>query len=342
MAIYKLGESTFEKLRETTFGNEGIKEREDIQRLLKESIDVISPDSLIIAEEFSSWVGSQRRIDLLAIDHDANLVVIELKRTQDGGHMDLQAIRYASMISTMTMTRAIEVFSEYLDEPRSEAEEKILSFLGWAEVNEEDFANDVRIVLASAEFSRELTSSVLWLNEKGLDIRCIKIKPYHSAEGVLVNVEQVIPLPEAEEYQIGIREKKQKQQSERISNRDTTRRDLVINGKSFEDMPKRRIILEVMRAAVENGASIEALRLGLPPSKWVSVEGELSSKDFVQEADQLDLNHKFDPPRYFTKDDELFHQNGNTYALSKMWGRGTQSHVERIAEQFGLQVSVEW
>jgi len=29
-------------------------------------------------------------------------VAIELKRTEDGGHMELQSTRYAAMVSTMT------------------------------------------------------------------------------------------------------------------------------------------------------------------------------------------------------------------------------------------------
>ena len=37
---------------------------------------------------------------------DANLVVVELKRTEDGGLMDLQALRYAAMISAMPFERA--------------------------------------------------------------------------------------------------------------------------------------------------------------------------------------------------------------------------------------------
>ena len=57
---------------------------------------------------------SPRRIDLLGLDKDANLVVIELKRTEDGGHMELQAIRYASMVSTMTFERSAEIFGRYL------------------------------------------------------------------------------------------------------------------------------------------------------------------------------------------------------------------------------------
>ena len=55
-------------------------------------------ETLVISEEFGEWEESRRRIDLLGLDKDANLVVIELKRTEDG---ELQSIRYAAMVSTM-------------------------------------------------------------------------------------------------------------------------------------------------------------------------------------------------------------------------------------------------
>lgn len=44
----------------------------------------------------------------------ANLVVIELKRTEEGGRMELQAIRYAAMVSTMTFDQAANIFEQYL------------------------------------------------------------------------------------------------------------------------------------------------------------------------------------------------------------------------------------
>jgi len=43
-------------------------------------------------------------------------VVIELKRTEDGGHMELQAIRYAAMVSAMTFDGAVEIYGRYLRE----------------------------------------------------------------------------------------------------------------------------------------------------------------------------------------------------------------------------------
>jgi hypothetical protein len=70
-------------------------EKQDLQRWLLAAPEALGESLFILSEEFGNWEDSKRRIDLLALDEDANLVVIELKRTDDGGHMDLQAIRYA-------------------------------------------------------------------------------------------------------------------------------------------------------------------------------------------------------------------------------------------------------
>lgn len=182
MAIYKVTEAGFQAVERTSFADAGFKERENLQNLLKQQIEVIAPRTLIISEEFGGWEDSHRRIDLLGVDKDANLVVIELKRTEDGGHMDLQAVRYAAMVSTMTFDDAVESFDQYLDSLGREenARELLMGFLDWEEPDEDKFAQEVRIVLASAEFSKEITTSVLWLNDHGLDIRCIRLRPYRT------------------------------------------------------------------------------------------------------------------------------------------------------------------
>lgn len=209
MAIYELTDDKIRKLAQTKFAEVGVKEREDLQRLLREQVDVIAPDTLVIAEEFGGWDDSRRRIDLLGLDKEANLVVIELKRTEDGGHMELQAIRYAAMVSTMTFERAVDVFRDHLSglKKDDDPEETILAHLEWEEPVEDAFAQNVRIVLASAEFSKELTTSVMWLNDRDLDIQCVRLKPYRDGERVLLDVQPIIPLPEAADYQVGLRKK---------------------------------------------------------------------------------------------------------------------------------------
>src|SRR5229473_6946124 len=108
MPIYEFAQKGIVLLTETTFSVAGIHERRDLQRLLREHIEVIAPETLVIFEEFRDWEDSKRRIDLLGIDKAANLVVIELKRTEDGGHMELQSIRYAAMVSPLTFEKAAD------------------------------------------------------------------------------------------------------------------------------------------------------------------------------------------------------------------------------------------
>lgn len=220
MPLFEMTDQSFRPVPEKSFTDMGIGERSDIQRLLRTQIEVLGDDLYVLSEEFAEWEDSRRRIDLLAIDKEARLVVIELKRTQDGGHMELQAIRYASMVARMTFARAVEIHEAFLGrmgQPPGDARGRMLSFLGWAEPMEDRFAGDVRIVLVSEGFSKELTTAVLWLRDRDIDIRCIQLQPYRSDGKTLIDVRQVIPLPEAQDYMIRIREKEQQERRSRAA-----------------------------------------------------------------------------------------------------------------------------
>ena len=223
MPLYEMTTDSFRPLDQPSFADLKVRERGDIQRLLRTQIEVLDDDLYVLSEEFGDWDESRRRIDLLAIDPQANLVVIELKRTNDGGHMELQAIRYASMVSAMTFERAEQIHSDFLHqigEPPNEARARMLTFLGWDEPDEESFAADVRILLVSEDFGKELTTAVLWLRERDIDIRCVRLCPYLDGEKRLVDVQQVIPLPEANDYQVQLREKEQKTRKKRAERYD--------------------------------------------------------------------------------------------------------------------------
>ena len=61
-----------------------------------------------------------------------------------------------------------------------------------------------RIMLASENFSKELTTSVLWLNRAGMDVTCVKLELYRSGKDLYMEGNRVIPLPEAEDYLIRV------------------------------------------------------------------------------------------------------------------------------------------
>lgn len=209
----------------TTFSAENIHERKHIQQLLKANITALDESLMVIAEEFGDWIDSSRRIDLLCIDTDANLVVVELKRTEDGGHMELQAIRYAAMISEMTFEQLVQTHGRFRNPMQPDfagARAAILEFLDWEDADEDQFGKDTRIILASANFSKELTTAVLWLREREIDLRCVRLQPYRLGETgpLLLDVQQIIPLPETAAFQTQIGVKKQAERKHRTERSD--------------------------------------------------------------------------------------------------------------------------
>ena len=259
--------------------------------------------------------------------------MIELKRTESGDHMELQAVRYAAMISTLTFDRLVEIYEEYLNpsDMEKDARGDLLEFLGWDDPKEEEFGQEVRIVLASAGFSKELTTSVMWLNDRGLDIRCVRVKPYDNNEHVLLDVQTVIPLPEAEEYQIGIREKRQRERTSRRSERDTSRYDVTIDGERHPAQFKRRMMLLIVKKVLESGGKLQQVQDVVGSRRLRYFGGNLDSE---QIKEQLDAGGRVRSNWFFSEDGELIHVEDKTCVLSKRWGVKTLDAVERLKERF--------
>jgi hypothetical protein len=179
---------------------------------------------MVVAEEFGEWEDSNRRIDLLCLDKQARLVVVELKRTDDGGHMELQAVRYAAMVSSMTFNHLAAAHARFLGVPHPEAETALLQFLDWSDETGGSLSAEVRIILASANFSKEITTAVLWLNDQGLDITCYRLKPHRVGEELLIDVQQIIPLPEAADYETKLKAQRQEEKRVESAKRDILQR----------------------------------------------------------------------------------------------------------------------
>ncbi|WP_417438943.1 hypothetical protein [Idiomarina sp.] len=343
MPIFRLHNDQLTALETTRFDQHAVYERNHLQQMLKKQIDVLYPDILIVAEEFGDWDESRRRIDLLAIDKEARLIVIELKRTEDGGHMELQAIRYAAMVSTLTFERLVGIFSDYIEANglEVEAREKLLDFLQWSEPDEDSFAQDVRIILASADFSKELTTSVLWLNDNGLDITCIRMQPYVYGNELLIDIQSVIPVPEASDYQIKIKEKRQRERTARTTTNDRTRFDLSVDGVVFPELSKRWLVYRVVKTCIERGvkpSQINEVISNLPNhsrNAFQVFNGILSDEDIQAKFNELDTGGQIHRSRrFFSQPGEFFHEDEKTYVLTNQWGTGALETVDTLISTF--------
>ncbi len=338
MSIYRIDGEQLVPAERTTFKAQGLEERRDLQNLLRSQIDVISPGTLIVSEEFGDWQDSRRRIDLLGIDKDANLVVIELKRTEDVGHMELQAIRYAAMISTLTFDQLVPIHNRYLRKNGIDksARESLLEFLDWEESGAAPFGQEVRIVLAAAEFSKEVTTTVMWLRDVGgLDIRCVRMEPYVSDGNTLLDIQTVIPAPEAADYQVRIQEKQQSERESRRSARDLSKHDVWIAGEEYSRLNKRRMMLALVSGILRNGGAPRQILTVVPARKLKEFDGVLDSEQ-VKDRFQQDADGESPTQfrRYFCDDDELIHVDTRTYVLSNQWGSQTLDTASQLAGLF--------
>lgn len=211
MPLYEVNGSKRQliEMQPVTFESEGWLERTNLQPLLRDHPQAIDPDLMIISEEFQGWdETAKRKIDLLGLDRQGNLVVIELKRVEGGGHMELQALRYAAMVSAMDFDGVVDTYQGFLaglGTRADDARETLESFL--QETDAPAISNHPRIALVAPGFSREITTTVLWLNEQGLDIRCLEANLYSLNGRHYLDIEQVIPLPSASDYIVRLREK---------------------------------------------------------------------------------------------------------------------------------------
>jgi hypothetical protein len=321
MALFEISDKKITRLNQTTLAAHGLRERADLQRHVREAIEIISEDLLVVSEEFANWEDSRRRIDLLCVDKSANLVVVELKRAEDV-FMDLQAMRYAAMISVMTFGEVVSAFTDYLARlGRSEsAEQVILTFLGWDTPLEDRFAQAVHIILVAAEFPKELTSSVLWLNESGLNIKCVKLQPYEIAGQVILDIQQIIPLPEAAAYQIQLRKKLAEEKQVSSGASDWTRFDLYLDGRQEKALYKRWLIFYAACELVSKGVSPDEITSVLGSGTWLQFEGTLNLEEFKAKALSSGVSEE-KLRRFICADEHLIHFKGNTYALSNQWSK---------------------
>jgi hypothetical protein len=237
------------------------------------------------------------------------------------------------MVSTLTFKRAVEIYRSY-NARRGEtgdAEQKLLDFLGWDEPKADAFAREVRITLVASDFSKELTTAVLWLNDKhDLDIRCVRLVPYKHNEDVLVDAEQVIPLPEAESYVVRIRE--QSAERREASEKDYTR--YLFKGTIYN---KRRLVLAVIKDWIEANRppTIEELLEAFPQE---TRRGGL----FVPIEEARETFERQQVTRHFLADEEVINLGpGKTYAVSNQWGGPSMKRfLERArALKFDINIS---
>lgn len=213
--MYKINKllNSIERLEKKTFFSLGFRERDHLQEWIAKQPEVLGEDLLIIQKEFSGFSDTQERLDLLALDKQGALVIIENKLDDSGRDVTWQALKYASYCSGLSKSNIVKIFQQYLDVAESgvKAEDRICEFIGSQDFTEVTLNKGVtqRIMLIAANFRKEVTSTVLWLMNFKVRLQCFRATPYAMGDELFLNVEQIIPTQDTEEYMIGMADKAQ-------------------------------------------------------------------------------------------------------------------------------------
>ena len=167
------------KAQKCTFKSLNLKERQDLQEWIANDPSSLGEDLLIIQKEFAGFADTKERLDLLALDKNGNLVVIENKLDDSGKDVTWQALKYASYCSSLNKQDIINIYQAYLGS-RGNAVESLCEFYDGREIDDIELNKGTtgqRVFLVAANFHKEFTSTVLWLQNFNLRITCFKVTP---------------------------------------------------------------------------------------------------------------------------------------------------------------------
>lgn len=226
------------ELPSTQFSTHNLKERYDIQEWIEKTPEILREKLLIIYKELE-LLPSRTRLDLLAVDKEANLVIIELKRDDSGTDTEWQAIKYTSYCSNFLPEEIFEKYAKYLQSDEDDARLKIEEFI---EKELEKLNEKQRIILVSRKFHSDVISAVLWLRDYEIDIECVRLNLYTDRDNQLfITPDLIIPLPEAKDY-IQKKEIKQKE-----AKRSSVRSSFSLEKGDFPDDELKRKLIATLR-----------------------------------------------------------------------------------------------
>jgi hypothetical protein len=155
-------------------------DKEDrIEKWILKDISVLDPEGaglLVIGEQVLTAYG--KKIDLLCIDSEGNLVVVELKRDMTPREVTAQALDYASWVQTLGGEEIEKIAAEHLGKSLGETFEAAFDSELPDTLNTE---HSIKIVASEIDDSTERI--VRYLSGSGIDINVVRFHLFQAKDG---------------------------------------------------------------------------------------------------------------------------------------------------------------
>ena len=153
-----------------------------------------------------------------------------------------QALKYASYCANLKKQQVVQIFQRYLNQKAqnegtepADAENILLEFLQADDLQSVQLntLKSQRLILVAAHYRKEVTNTILWLSQFGVNCQCFKVTPYQAGAELFLNVEQIIPTPEASDFMIGMMAKEAEEKSASNEQRQSHRLRLAFWEQAF-------------------------------------------------------------------------------------------------------------
>jgi hypothetical protein len=188
-----------------------ILERQHLQEWILKHPQILGDKVRIVASEFDKWQSAsgyalRDRLDILGLDADGRLVLAELKVGTTPHTVHMQAINYAAMVSRLSVRDVAELYAAHHGTSEDVDIEEVIDVLATQCLLDEESIRNPRIVVVASAFPASVTTSVVWLNERGVDFSLIRYRPYRVADdSVIVTFSKLFPVPTVEDFTVGRR-----------------------------------------------------------------------------------------------------------------------------------------
>ena len=240
-----LSENRLVQVDERSFSDLKLNERDNLQEWLVHMPEALGEDLLVIQKEFDGFEDTRERLDLLALDTEGRVVVIENKLDDSGRDVVWQALKYVAYCSSLKKVEIVEIYQKYLDRwfKGENAVPNLCEFLGVENLDDTvlNAGNDQRLILVAANFRKEVTSTILWLIGHGIRAQCFRVAPYCFGKEILVDLQQIIPTPEAADYMIRMANKESEEKASQRTQTQTQKLRYAFWTKLLEELRVRKV-----------------------------------------------------------------------------------------------------
>ena len=240
-----LSDNRLVQLEVRRFSDLNLNEREHLQEWLVHMPEALGEDLLIMQKEFDGFEDTRERLDLLALDKEGRLVVIENKLDDSGRDVVWQALKYVAYCSSLKKAEIVEIYQKYLNRwfNGESAVPNLCEFLGVEDLDDTvlNAGNEQRLILVAANFRKEVTATVLWLIGHGVRAQCFRVVPYSFGEELLIDLQQIIPTPEAADYMIGMADKESEEKASQRTLTQTQKLRHAFWAKMLEELRARGV-----------------------------------------------------------------------------------------------------